>query len=149
MPVATLTAVQKVAALLLSIDQELAAQVLRNLPEEHLDKVARAMKDLKDVAMDQAALDQLLKEGLQRFRTGGVALGNISRSMQMILGKALGEEKGKAVAERLEAETVARHPFAAFESIPPEELAALLSAEHPQIVAVFLAHLGAERAGKV
>jgi flagellar motor switch protein FliG len=144
-----LTAVQKVAVLLLSIDQELAASVLRKFPEEHLEKVARAMQDLRDVAIDQAAVDQLLKEGLERLRSGGLALGDVMKSMQDVLGKALGAEKGKAVAERLEAETMARHPFAAFDSISPDELASLLSEEHPQIVAVFLAHLGSDRSGKV
>src|SRR5688572_726161 len=116
-----LTGVQKVAVLLLSIDQELAATVLRSFPSEHLEKVARAMKDLRDVAIDQAAVDQLLREGLERFRSGGLALGDVMKSMQDVLGKALGPEKGKAVAERLEAETVARHPFAAFESISTDE----------------------------
>ena len=80
----TLTGVQKVAVLLLSIDQELAASVLRSFPSEHLEKVARAMKGLRDVAIDQSAVDQLRREGLDRFRSGGGTIVLSSHVMDLV-----------------------------------------------------------------
>jgi flagellar motor switch protein FliG len=39
--------------LLLSIDQDLAAKVLRNFSDDTVDKVTRAMQELQEIAIDR------------------------------------------------------------------------------------------------
>ena len=140
---------KRVAALLLSLDQELAAKILRSLGDDHLDRITRAMKELQEIAMDRETMAEIYRETLKRMRDGGMALGDVGSSMDGLLVKAFGENRGADVSERANHEILARRPFAMFEALTAEDLANLLTEEHPQIAAVFMAHLDREKAGKV
>lgn len=140
---------KRIAALLLSVDPDLAAQVLRNLSDDHLDRVTRAMKELQEISMDGEVMSEIYKETLQRMSQGGMILGDVGANMEALMVKAFGENRGADVTERAGTEILARRPFAMFESLTAEDLANLLTEEHPQIAAVFLAHLDREKAGKV
>jgi flagellar motor switch protein FliG len=140
---------KRVAALLLSLDQELAAKILKNLGDDQLDKVTRAMKELQEISVDRKLMVEIYEETLQRLRKEGMALGDVGSTMDNLLVKAFGENRGADVSERANHEILARRPFAMFEALTGEDLANLLTEEHPQIAAVFLAHLDREKAGKV
>jgi flagellar motor switch protein FliG len=138
-----------VAVLLLSIDQDLAAQVLKRLPDDHIDRVTRAMKELQELAINEKLVASVYEEAVRRVRAGGVALGDVTSSMERVILKAFGEKRGVDVTARANTEILAKRPFAVFEALTAEDLANLLTEEHPQIAAVFLAHLDRSKAGKV
>lgn len=144
-----LTADKKVAILLLSIDQELSARVLRNIGEDHLDSVTRAMKELQEMSVDSSTVGEVWDELTDRMRQGGMALGDVGSQMESVLVKAFGKERGQDVTNRASHEILARRPFAMFESLGANDLCSLLAEEHPQIAAVFLAHLDRAKAGQV
>lgn len=144
-----LTSDKQVAILLLSIDQELAARVLRNLGEDHVDSVTRAMKELQELAIESETIYEVYHELSVRMRRGGMALGDVGSHMENVLIKAFGKERGSDVTSRANHEILARRPFAMFEALTASDLSALLSEEHPQIAAVFLAHLDRTKAGQV
>ena len=139
----------KVAALLLAIDQDLAANVMRNMGQDHVEMVTRAMKELEEIAVDEGDLGAIFEEAHTRLKGAGVALGDVGGVIKNVLLKAFGDAKGSEIIADVEKHTLASRPFAVFEQIPPEELAILVGDEHPQIIAVFLAHLASDRAGKV
>jgi flagellar motor switch protein FliG len=140
---------KQVAVLLLSIDQELAAKILRSFSDDHLDVVSRAMKSLQELSVDHATIEKVYQDFARRMKSGGMALGDVGTLMEGMLVKAFGEERGLDVSQRANHEILARRPFAMFESLSAEDLTGLLSEEHPQIAAVFLAHLERAKAGKV
>ena len=140
---------QTVAMLLLSIDQELAAAVLRHFTDDTVDKVTRAMQELQEVAVDSETVRNVFRTTVQRLRQGGMALGDVGGLMQNVLVKAFGEERSDDVARRANSDILAKRPFAMFEALTAEDLANLLTEEHPQIAAVFLAHLDREKGGEV
>jgi flagellar motor switch protein FliG len=140
---------KRIAVMLLAIDQERAAAVLRHLNDDQLDLVTRAMKELQEIAVDRSMVSEVLVEAGRRMREGGLALGDVTSTMEQVLVKAFGSERGHDIGNRANHEILARRPFAMFESLGAEDLAALLTEEHPQIAAVFLAHLDREKAGKV
>jgi len=144
-----LSADRAVAVLLLSIDQEMAARVLRNMHDDNLDRITRAMKELAEVAIDQRTVGTVYGEARKRLQSGVVALGDVQSSMDSVLSKAFGQERGADVSARASTEILAKRPFAMFESLTPEDLANLLTEEHPQIAAVFIAHLDRQKAGRV
>src|SRR6185436_18157172 len=104
-----------VAALLLSIDQNLAASVLRLFGDDSVDRVTRAMQELQELAVDR-------------------------ETMRSIMVKAFGEDRGSSVTRRANNDILAKRPFAMFTALTPGDLASLLVEEHPQIAAVFMAH---------
>jgi flagellar motor switch protein FliG len=137
------------AMLLLSIDQELAAKVLRHFSDETVDKVTRAMQELQEMAVDRDTVRGVYRRTVERLRQGGMALGDVGSLMRDVLAKAFGEERSGDVARRANSDILAKKPFAMFESLTAEDLANLLIEEHPQIAAVFLAHLDRTKGGEV
>ncbi len=144
-----LTSPQKVAAFLLGIDTNLAAEVMRRMNEDHVELVAQAMKELEEVALDEGDVRAIFKEAVTRMRGAGLALGDVGGTIKHVLAKAFGEDKGAALLDEVEHKTLARKPFDVFAALPEDELAGLLLEEHPQITAVFLAHLDAAKAAEV
>ena len=138
-----------VAVLLLAIDRDLAAEVLRRLHDDQLSRVTRAMKELQEVAIGQATISQVFEDTIKRMHSGGMALGDVGTTMESMLTKALGDERGRETLRRASTEILAKRPFAVFEALTPEDLANILLEEHPQISAVFLAHLDRQKAGRV
>lgn len=138
-----------IATLLLSLDQDLAAKVLRSFSDDAVDKITRAMQELQELAVDRDTVRRVYQSTVQRLRQGGMALGDVSGSMHSVLVKAFGEERGSDVTRRANGDILAKRPFAVFESLTPEDLANLLTEEHPQIAAVFMAHLDRKKGGEV
>jgi flagellar motor switch protein FliG len=138
-----------VATLLLSIDQEIAAGVMRHLADDSVDTITRAMQELQEIAVDRETIRTVYERTAQRMRQGGMALGDVGGAMRTVLARAFGEERSKEVARRAHGDILARRPFAMFESLTTEDLASLLAEEHPQIVAVFVAHLDRQKAGEL
>jgi flagellar motor switch protein FliG len=140
---------QQIAILLLSISDEASADLLRHLGDDQVDQVTRAMKQLQELSVDQESVSRVYRSTIMRLNAGGMALGDVGSHMESVLVKAFGESKGMEASERANTEILARRPFAMFEALTPEDLASLLAEEHPQIAAVFLAHLDRSKAGKV
>ncbi|MFK7739091.1 MAG: flagellar motor switch protein FliG [Planctomycetota bacterium] len=137
------------AMLLLSIDQELAAKVLRHFSDDTVDTVTRAMQELQEMAIDRESVRGAFQQTVVRMRQGGMALGDVGGLMHTVLAKAFGEERSGDVAKRANSDILAKRPFAMFEALTAEDLANLLIEEHPQIAAVFLAHLDRQKGGEV
>lgn len=138
-----------VAMLLLSIDQDLAAKVLRNFTDDTVDKVTRAMQELQEMAVERETVRRVYTHVVTRMRQGGMALGDVGGLMRSVLTRAFGEERSGDVARRANGDILAKRPFAMFESLTAEDLANLLTEEHPQIAAVFIAHLDRKKGGEV
>ena len=138
-----------VATLLLSIDQDLAAKVLRSFSDDTLDRVTRAMQELQEIDVDRATIQDVYEGVVGRMRKGGMALGDVGGLMRNVLTRAFGEERGGDVTRRANSDILAKRPFAMFDSLTPEDLANLLTEEHPQISAVFIAHLDRKKGGEV
>lgn len=138
-----------IAMLLLSIDQELAAKVIRQFTDDGVDKVTRAMQELQEMAIDRETIRSVYNKTVERMRQGGMALGDVGGLMRNVLSKAFGEQRSGDVARRANSDILAKRPFAMFEQLTAEDLANLLTEEHPQISAVFIAHLDRKKGGEV
>ena len=140
---------KRIAILLLSIDQDLAARVLRHLGEDMVDEVSRAMKELQEMAVDHEIVANTMKQAVRRIRQGGIALGDVSGVAESVLVKAFGDERGQDMTKKASLDILSKRPFAMFEALSGADLANLLVEEHPQIATVFLAHLNRAKAGSV
>ena len=144
-----LTSSQKVAGLLLGIDMGLASKILRHMGEDQVELVTRAMKELEEIAVDEKDLREIYREAISRMHGAGFALGDVEGLIKTMVTKAFGNQKGDELLQNLEQHTFAQRPFAVFEQLPSEDLAGILSDEHPQIIAVFLAHMDSAKSGEI
>jgi flagellar motor switch protein FliG len=133
-----LTGARKIAAILLTLDSESAAKVLKHLGEDNLAALGIAMADLDDTGFTPDEIEDVLKEFRRHLREGGLEVG---ASFEELLHKSLGPDGSARVLDRMRRERTPLHPFAVLEKLSPEELIRTLRAEHPQIVAFVLANI--------
>jgi flagellar motor switch protein FliG len=137
----------RAALLLLSLEEKDAAAVLRLMAPQEIERIGAAMAGLRSVAQEMAT--QVLDEFVRRMEAE-VSFGPAPREqIQRILSHALGEARACTMTDRLFG---ARGPGKGLETVQwcdPRTIAETVGGEHPQVIAIVLAHLQAERAAQV
>jgi len=132
---------QRVAAFLLSLDRDQAAELMSRLDPEVVPAVAKAMLELDETFSDPESVDSLYTEVARDLHTRyGVDCAPVD-SLNELLDKSFGDERGAEVAREIESRRLAERPFAMVEEASPVSIAAALSEESISIVAVILAHM--------
>jgi len=140
-----LTATQRVAVLLMSIGVDAAAQIFRSLSEEEMEEVTNTITETSSVS--EPVRQAVLVEFMQQMRTGGALGGpDIARSL---ISKSLAPEKANEILKSLDATQTPSEYFDFLNHIETSKVAATLKMEHPQTVALVLAHLPQERATEI
>jgi flagellar motor switch protein FliG len=143
---ATLTGPQKAAVLLVQLGKERSAQLLRALREPEVEELLGEIARLH--AVEQHAADAVLDEfssltsARRFFGQGGFAFA------KEVLEETLGPERAAEVLERMQA-TLVEMPFEYLRRADARQVLSFLSDEHPQTVALVLAHMRADQAAVV
>lgn len=133
------------AILLLSIGEDEAAAVLKNLGPKEVQKLGHAMTALKAVPRDriEAVLDKL-----QAQTAAGGPFAVDEGAIRAMLTKALGDDRAANLISRI----MQGGDTAGIESLKWMDAATvsdLIKNEHPQIIATILVHLEFDQAGEV
>ncbi|MEJ7926872.1 flagellar motor switch protein FliG [Sphingobium sp. AN641] len=134
------------AVLLMLFDEDEAAQILARLEPDEVRQLGYAMYDVADVAPDEVneALDHFVNKAKRRTTIGYGATRHIRGAMT----KALGEERAETILARITPPTRSTQ-LEMLKWMDAKEIAALIESEHPQIMAIVLAHLEAPVAADV
>ena len=144
-PAASLSGAQKCAILLLLLEDVQAAELLRRMSAREVRAVGEAMLTVAEIAPD--AVNAVLDEFLARTR-GVEALDAQGREARARLSLALGSPRAERVIEEL-GPPAAIPRFTQLDWLDAATTAQLLAVEHPQAIAVVLAHLPEARASLV
>jgi len=146
MPIPALEGPQRAAIALLSLDEEVATQVLAKMPEADVRRLVEAVEHLDDVGGDVIAsvleeLERSLSSPLAVVKTGG------TKYVRKLADAAFGAER----AQKLFGATAPppTDPLQLLRTARVNAIAQLLTEEHPQIAAVVLTQLPAAVAAKV
>ena len=143
---APLTGAQKAAIALMAVDDDTAASLFKHLREDEMEKVAREIAAIGSVSPELG--EQVLSE-LNTSATGShVPPGGVEQARRL-LSKALGQEQGRRVLERVVDSLHTAAGFASIERANPEQLSKFFLGEHPQTTALILAHLNSNSAAKL
>lgn len=141
-----LTGAQKAAILLLTLGEEDAASILKHLGARDVQAVGTAMAQLKNVSKEQVEVVLTkLQEDVGQHTAIGVGTEDYIRR---ILVNALGENKAGGLIDRI----LLGRSSKGLESLKWMESRAIgemISQEHPQIIALVLAHLEPDQAAEV
>lgn len=144
MPPSKLTGQQKAAILLLAMGEDAAALVMKHLPPGDIRKIGSSMAEFSTIAReDEAAVIQDFKKSAANAGIGVEGL----KYVASVLDKALGKSKANQVMASLVSES-----YPGIESLKwmdAKSVTQLLRIEHPQTIAVVLAHLDSEQASQV
>lgn len=136
-----LSGVEKAAAFLSMIGEDAATQVFKHL--DPLD-LARVIPMMAKVKIPAELADTVLRDFCEK--TGSVMHGVDEEYIKDVLVKAFGPETAKKLFDKIESGASA---FDVLRWLDTGAIASMLSREHPQTIAIILAHLEPTQAAEV
>lgn len=138
--------VERAAVLMMLVGEEEAAAILQKLDPDEVRDLGRAMFVVADVS--EAEVDQVLDDFVFKARGRSSVVFDPKPQVEGMMTRALGADRaGSVLARIIPPEANAR--LEQLQWFEPEEIAAMIAEEHPQIAAVLLAQLDAEVAAQV
>ncbi len=138
---AGLTGAQKAAILLLKLGKEHSAKVLKLLGDTEVTQITAEIVKAQTISREETeiALTEFaaLAVAGDHLHAGGLA------AAQQMLESSLGAQRANEIIENLKASMV-KGPFDFLKHADPRQILNFLSAEHPQTIALVLAHLNAD-----
>ncbi len=141
-----LTGKQKAAILLISMGKEASAKLYKYLPEDEIEQLTVAIANVRKV--DATEKEAVLKEfhemciAQDYLATGGISFA------QEVLETALGKDRAKQIIQRLTTQLEVK-PFDFTRRIDPMQIYHFLQNEHPQTIALVLAHIDSQQASMI
>jgi flagellar motor switch protein FliG len=133
-----LTGQQKVAIVLAQLRPETSSTLLKAVGEQEAVLLATELANLPP--LDREVVGRVLEEFVGKVNTTrSIGQGGLAQARQM-LAAAVGEERAAQLVPHLQG-NVAAGPLASLSQANPEIVVPLLVDEHPQTVAVILAHM--------
>ena len=145
MSTATVTGmgVRKAAILLIQLGKERAAHVLAHLSENEVEAVSAEVARLESISPSEN------ESVLTEFRDLLMARAHINQGglgfAKNLLEQSLGSERASEIMERLNAAAV-QMPFRFLHRADPAQLRSFIAGEHPQVIALVLAHMTPDKA---
>lgn len=135
---------QKAAILLLAFGEEIAAEIFKHMTEFEIKRIGTAMSRLGRI--DSDVMDEVMDEfyivlqSNKKFFLGG------NDFTKRLISSAFKDDQANGLIEDLALESAAN--LDSLELIDPKTLANFLRTEHPQTIALILAHLEPKKFGE-
>lgn len=143
---AKLTGKQKAAILLIAMGQEASSKVFTHLPDEEIEQLTLAISNTHKVSSTEKK--EILKEFHEMcIAQDYLAMGGITYA-QNVLESALGKDRAQQIIMRLTSQLQVK-PFDFARRIDPIQIYQFLQNEHPQTIALVLAHLDQKQASMI
>jgi flagellar motor switch protein FliG len=144
--VARFSGVQKAAVLIMQVGKERAAPVLRALREQEVSEIMAEVARLQN--LDKDSIEEVLSE----FRETFIARAHIAQggydTARELLEASYGGDKAEEILVNLGVTLVAA-PFEFLRRTDTRQVLSYLQDEHPQTIALVLAHMGPDAAAMV
>ena len=144
----SLAGVRKAAVLLVLLGEESASQIYRNLPEQDLERLTQTIAELEyiDPPTALAVLDEYHRMTLTQDY---LAQGGTDYAQKLLI-KAFGEDGARQLLRQVShAVEMSAGKLDSLQKADPQQLAKFLEEEHPQTIALILAHLDAKQASEL
>ncbi len=138
--------IRKTAILLVSLTRDVSGEIMKHLNEEQIENVSREIAGLKDVmaAEKQAIVEEFHGMALARSYT---EIGGLSYA-RALLQQSLPEGQASRIIDQIE-RAIYSKPFNFLQKAETESLLTFIVDEHPQTIALILAHLLPEKASEI
>lgn len=141
-----LTGRQRAALVLVALGPDLSAKVLKELPEDELEKITFEIANLPRVPLEQRK--QVIHEFYEMFLAHEyISEGGLDYAKE-VLEKVVGRQKAIEIIQRLTAAMQVR-PFDFVRNVDPAQLLNFIQNEHSQTIALILSFLHPEQAAAI
>lgn len=137
---------KRAAALLIALGPELAAEVLRKMPDEDIGQLTWEIVGIGSLSAQEREdiLGHFYETALGR---DFVSVGGLEYAQDMLV-KAVGKERAGEITSKLGKHTGSK-PFTFLQQVDSKDLVNFLQGEHPQVTALILAYLPMEKASEI
>src|SRR5579859_7820372 len=137
---------QRAAILLMSLGEQDAASLLKQLDAKDVQRLGMAMAELKEVSRDQmtSVLDKFIGVVDARSDTASGSQDYVRR----VLTQAVGKQKTELLLDRVSSGQTGQG-IEALKWMEAKAVAQIISGEHPQIAAIVLSHLEPEQSAAI
>jgi flagellar motor switch protein FliG len=137
--------VQKAAVLVVLLGEETASQIYRHLAEPDLERLTQAINELPHI--DPTTALTVLEEYHRMILTQDYLAQGGTEYAKKLLVKAFGEDGARQLLKQVShAAEMSTAKLDSLQKADPQQLAKFLEEEHPQTIALILAHLEAKSA---
>lgn len=141
-----LAGVKKAAVLLLTIDQDSAAEILKRLSPEMVEEVSREIASMGEINRESR------REIFSEFYNTALANRYLSEGgleyAKSLLKKALSDTDAEKAIKQV-TQQVQTTPFSFLQKAESENLLTFIQDEHPQTIALILAHIAPQKASEI
>ena len=141
-----ITGTQKAAILILSLPEDVAVNVIKNLREHELTRIAKTILSLGTIKKDMVKL--VLKEAYDEL-SEIAPLRTAPDELRRLLEKALPPDKLQELLEETMLSESGKVVFEELKKMDAKFIAKLIEKEHPQIIAIILSQLPPMKAAEV
>jgi flagellar motor switch protein FliG len=141
-----LDGVVKAAIVLLSLDHDVAGELLKHLPTEMVEQVTRALASLQDVP------PELTEHIVEEFYSLGLATVHSKQGGLQYAKTLLRDSLDTGLADKVISTIqtqVQRSPFSFLQKAASDNLLTFIQDEHPQTIALIICHLPHNKASEV
>ena len=139
---------RKAAILLVAVGENIAKEILRTLPESDVHRLTAELAELHGVTPELSA--EVLEEFWQLLETQHfIVHGGLEYASRLLI-EAFGKDRAEDLLMMVRRSQEEAHGnLAKLQRSDPQQLGKLLDSEHPQTIALVLAHLDPRRASHV
>ncbi|MEQ8253144.1 MAG: flagellar motor switch protein FliG [Smithellaceae bacterium] len=142
-----MTGEEKAAILLLSLDEDLAANVMKNLRPSEIRRLGKQMSRITNISAD--TLNSVAREFCTMAKEQGGMISVRDGLPKNLVIKALGEKDAQTILDEVENTANDNPIIERLHDIDPKVMADFTRTEHPQTIALILVHLKPEKAAQV
>ena len=135
---------EKIAILLLQLGEDATSAVFSNMNVESITEVSKYIAS--NTTIDRSLATAILEEFHAIFQSGQYMTSGGMEYARELLYRTLGAEEAKKVMDKLSKSMQNTQNFAYLSKIKPQQLSDFIVNEHPQTVALILAHMDATEA---
>ena len=137
---------QKAAILFLTMGEEYATALFKELDEASIKKIGKFMSEITYIPSD--VLSKVMDEFLINFKSDSDVVISGEDFLKQIVNKSMDKESAREVFKVI-GEKSTGVPFSDLAYIPVENLINIIQGEHPQTIALILSYLPYEKAAEV
>jgi flagellar motor switch protein FliG len=142
-----LTGKQKAAVLFLVLGEDVTAEIFKRLDDDEVQDISREISLIGAVPAD--ITDKVVEEFYNlTLAKEYMTIGGIEYAKKVLV-KSLGPEEARRIIDRLIKLLEKSTGFSSLEKINPQQLSKFIQNEHPQTIALILAHLSASQAAEL
>jgi len=135
---------EKIAILLLQLGDEVTSAIFADMNVEAITEISKYIAT--STTVDRAVATAILEEFHAIFQSGAYLTSGGMEYARELLYRTLGSDEAKKVLDKLSKSMQNTQNFAYLSKIKPQQLSDFIIHEHPQTIALILAHMDATEA---